>query len=433
MFDFHEIPGYPYAIFAGFPLRTIRDGRLEPLGADGYPHGQLWAYERYAVATDGTVYGFGQDVHHRVYRMRPGEDQFTVLPVKGYRAVHYDVQSDRLFLRYDGRPLQEWSESGGETLSSLAGVDYGLNDILPQYFEALEGYLSFSDERLYWRSETGGDWQRVRLGWFDRHVPDDIWTLEPRRSYVDAASGLFALQFSNDVLVFDARGGAPEFLYAVRDVDRVFHVGDGPIVAVIGGLLLDDKRTRHTVQVIGRDGPRLVQPDDAVVGAQVERLNVPWNGVSATGYVLPPLFRIDDTWMFFDGARFVAAPALGRDETGLYPRWTQWGKRLFLLDQRGWWEVQRDLTLTPGALPLRYRVPLDVELEVSEIFGAVFAGRREQGLWVSRDGLEFAQVDTGDVPVREYATDLPAGGEGVVLADDGLYLIDGVCVEGAVR
>ncbi|WP_103762075.1 hypothetical protein [Roseovarius confluentis] len=149
-----------------------------------------------------------------------------------------------------------------------------------------------------------------------------------------------------------------------------------------------------------RDGPRLVQPDDAVVSEQVERLDVPWNGVSATGYVLRPLFRIGDTWMLFDGTRFVAAPALGRDETGPYPRWTQWGERLFLLDRRGWWEVRRDLTLTPGDLPVTYRSPLDVELEVSAIFGAVFAGRRGQGLWVSRDGLTFAQVDTGNVPVR---------------------------------
>lgn len=297
------------------------------------------------------------------------------------------------------------------------------------------GYLSSSDERLYWRAEAGGDWQRIRLGWFDRHRPDDLWMLKPRRSYLDAESDVFALQFSSDVLVFDVRGGGdvPEFLYSVRDVDRVFHVEDGPIAAVLGGPLLDDKRAYHTVRVIGRDGPRLVRPDDAVEGELAEKLAVPWNGVSSTGYVLPPLFHVDDTWMIFDGARFVAAPALGRDTTGPYPRWTQWGERLFLLDQRGWWEVQRDLTLVPGDLPVTYRTPRDVELQVSDTFGAILAARPEQGLWASRDGLSFAQIDAGEVPVRRYVTDLPGGAEGVVLADDGLYLIDEACVDAAFR
>ena len=70
---------------------------------------------------------------------------------------------------------------------------------------------------------------------------------------------------------------------------------------------------------------------------------------------------------------------------------------------------------------------------MSDTLDAILAVRPEKGLWVSRDGLSFAHVDTGEVPVRRYVTDLPTGGEGVVLAEDGLYLIDEACVEAALR
>lgn len=428
------IPGYSKLLVHrdSCGLHTIERNRLVALDGE-YPHAALWAYRDYDVAADGTVYGYGAKHPRRIFRMRSGEGRFTALPINGYLRAAYDGRSDRLLIRFDGKHLHEWSAAHGMRTSSLAGLKYRRDDVLPQYFEAVGGYLASSEERLFWHAESGGDWQRIRLGWFDRHRPDDLWMLKPRRSYLDAESDLFALQFSSDVLVFDVSGGGvPEFLYSVRDVDRVFHVEDGPIVAVIGGLLLDDKRAHHTVRVIGRDGSRLVRPDDAVEGEQAEKLAVPWNGVSSTGYVLPPLFHVDDTWMFFDGARFVAAPALGR-EKGTPVRWTQWGERLFLLDERGWWEVRRDLTLAPGELPLSYRSPVIAEMEVSDTFGAILAARPEKGLWVSRDGLSFAQIDAGDVPVRRYVTDLPGGEEGVVLADDGLYLIDEACLDAAFR
>ncbi|WP_306130944.1 hypothetical protein [Roseovarius sp. MMSF_3350] len=373
--------------------------------------------------------------------MRPGEDRFTEVPVEGYRGVRYDARSGHLLFRFEDRPLQEWTEEAGLRPSPLAGASPEMNDLLPMYFAGAAGYMSFSGDQLYWRAETAGDWQRVRLGWFDRHVPNDIWTLDPRRSYLDAASGLFALQFSQDLLVFDVSGnGVPELLYAVRDVTRVFHADDGPIVAVLGGVLLDKKRRQHFVRVIGRDGPHRVRADDATVGETAKSLAVPWNGVVPSGRGVPPLFGIGHpvfnvglTWMYFDGAQFIAAPELGLEKTGPHPRWIQWQERLFLLDLRGWWEVQRDLTLTPGALPISFEWMFEVEIEVSETFDAIFAGHSEQGLWVSRNGLDFARVETGDVPIRRYVTDLPGGEAGVVLADDGLYLIDGTCVDEVVR
>lgn len=430
---YSRIPGYPKLIIArdACELRTIEDGQLVSLKA-AYPHLSLWAYRNFDVAEDGTVYGYGGQVPRRVYRMRPGQEQFTALPFEGYRSVHYDANSDRVLLDYEGQPLKEWSEGKGLERSPLAGLEYDLNDVLPRYFAGAKGYLSFAGGRLYWRSDDGGDWQHVRLGWFDGQRPDDLWMLLPRRSYFDAAAGLFALHFSNDLLVFDVtKEGAPEFMYSVRGAQDVFQSEQGPIVAVVGAVLLTNTNTRHTIRVIERDGPRPVRPKDALTDVPAEALAVPRNGLLAQGYVNPPLFRVQDAWLYFDGKNFLAAPEMGREKTGPYPLWTQWKDRVFVLDERGWWEVQRDLRLKPGVFPVSYQNPFDVNRDVSETFDAIFAASSGHGLWVSLDGLNFGRVDTAEVNVSRYLIDLPGGTEGLVMARDGLYLLDQACVDGA--
>ncbi len=430
---YSTIPGYPKLLVHrdSCGLRTIEDDRLVALEAE-YPHAALWAYRNYDVAQDGTVYGYGAMHPRRIYRMRPDEERFKALPIDGYVGAEYDARSDRILLRYEDRPLQEWSAAHGVRASSLAGLTYERDDVLPRYFEAVKGYLSFSEGRLFWRPEIGGEWQRVRLGLFDRHRPDDLWMLQPWRSYLDAASGVFAVQFSNDLLVFEVRdGGPPEFLYAVRGARDVFHLDDGPIVTVTGGLLLTETKTDHRVHLIARDGPRLVQAEDAVSGGTADALAIPKDGVLARGYVNPPLFRVQDAWMLFDGTRFLAAPELGRDRTGPYPRWTQWGDRLFVLDRRGWWAVQHDTTLVPGELPVSYEAPYELSPAVSRALDVLVVAPKDQGLWISRDGLRFAAVDTGDVTIRRYVTDMPGAAAGIVLAEDRLYLLDAPCVEAA--
>jgi len=181
-----------------------------------------------------------------------------------------------------------------------------------------------------------------------------------------------------------------------------------------------------------RSGPTKVTARDVLTAPSgpADLFAVKHNGRSLDGWMCAPVFRFGQNFAIFDGTDFVEASALGLDPEGLGGRWAHWLGRWFLLDERGWSEVSRDLNLTPSDVPITALA----DVVVSDGLSAVFIADRDAtgaaggDLWVSRDGRDFVRVDTGTVEVIRYLADLPDAVEGLVLVQDGLYLLDETCV-----
>jgi hypothetical protein len=150
---------------------------------------------------------------------------------------------------------------------------------------------------------------------------------------------------------------------------------------------------------------------------------------------VPALFDVDGARHAFDGTHRVPVPHLSEAVLGPFPRWFDWQGRTWVRSDGGWHELMPDLS--PRDVPW----PIDglgfarfLDITASDSLGALVVTRRAwptdgiaAGLWISRNGDTFLPVAIGDVPVMRYLSDIPDTSDGLVLAGDGLHLLDLDC------
>ena len=374
----------------------------------------------------------------QVFQLDPGATEFRKLPISGFQKARYDPHRDRIFVQYPGRGVFEWDGKAMVPSPVAAGLEFDdANDILPRYVDGTGGYFAVVDGRFYFRADReGASWERVRL-WFQ--APDDVWLLASSRTRFAAEQGIVIVPFSRRALVFSvAPGDAPKFQYSIaaKNYADLYHPRHGPSIFVTNGMhVTAGSPKQHQVFVLTSKGAvrasTLLKPlSERPKGAKAL---IPDRHGYREGLYQPPLFRLAEGWVYYDGTGFYPVPHLSRDALGNYPRWFVWDKRIFVLHQGGWSELLDDLSLVKGHLPIPFRATHEVDIAVSDTHGGIIATYPGEGIWFSADGLSFERIYHGPVVTRSYEADIPDATEGVVLADDGLYLLGRTCDADAVR
>jgi hypothetical protein len=303
------------------------------------------------------------------------------------------------------------------------------------------------DAQAHVRADAeGATWQPVETG----EAAQWLWMLDTAPFHYDPDLEVLSLAVRANVLVYDLREPqGPRLIHDIPDAVLYGPEGGRALILRRHGAVRQGwfNRLLGVPDIPAWEEPLVVAADGLVPLGDVPLADRPASGAHRIGSLgvtdpyrsaplhFPALFEVDGAHYAFDGTHRVAVPHLSEDALGPFPRWFDWQGRIWLLAGGAWHELMPDLSLRDVPWPIDgIERGHDLDITPSDALSALVMTRHARpadgvtaALWITRDGATFRSVAIGDVPVMRYLSDIPETSDGLLLAEDGLHLLDLDC------